>query len=101
EFLRYTVRGDVDFQEGLEVLKKGLAEARRAVAGAPWPVLFDIRDSKEKRRADELRGIALVLGEHVGVVSDHCAVVVSSPLYYGVSRMFGHFAEAYGISMEI
>lgn len=101
EFLRYTVSGDVDFQEGFEVFQQGLKEAEVATHGAPWPVLFDIRESVEKRRADELKGIAMVLSQHRGSVADHCAVVVASPLYYGVSRVFGHFTEEYGIRMEI
>ena len=101
EFLRYTAHGDVDFEEGVAVLRAGLAEASAATDGAPWPVLFDIRASTEKRRGDELRGIASILGGHLGVVADHCAVVVSSPLYYGVGRMFGHFTETYGVTMEI
>jgi hypothetical protein len=101
EFLRYTVHGDVDFSEGLEVLKNGLTAAADAPHGAPWPVVFDIRESTERRRGDELKGIAEVLGQHRGVVADRCAIVVSSPLYYELSRMFGTFTEEYGITMEI
>ncbi len=103
EFLRYTVEGDVDFQEGFAVFQQGLAEAEATVAagGAPRPVLFDIRASKERRSAEELKGIATALGRHRGTVADHCAIVVSTPLYYGLGRMFGHFAEEYGITMEI
>lgn len=101
EFLRYTAHGDVEFSEGLEVFKSGLAQARDTPLGAPWPVLFDIRESTERRRGDELKGIAEVLGQHRGVVAEHCAIVVSSPLYYELSRMFGTFTEEYGITMEI
>ena len=101
EFLRYQASGEVEFQEGFEVFQQGLSEAAAAKRSVPWPVLFDIRESNEKRRADELKGIAMVLSQHRGIVADHCAVVVSSPLYYGVSRMFAHFAEEYGVSMQI
>lgn len=99
--LRYTAHGDVEYDVGLRVLQDGLAAAVAAYDGTPIPVLFDIRDSAEHRGADELRGIAAVLGQHAETVGGKCAIAAESGLYYGVSRMFAVFVEEYGIEMQI
>lgn len=102
--LHYTVVGDVDHAVGLDVLRQGLQEAADALErgdGPARPVLFDIRRSAESRAADEIRAIATVLGGFRESLDGRCAVVVATPLYYGVSRMFSTYAEQYGIEIEI
>jgi hypothetical protein len=101
DLLRYTVHGDVDYDTGLGVLIAGLTEVAETRNGVATPVLFDITDSAESRSADELRGIATVVGQYSGAVGGKCAVVASSGLYYGVSRMFASFIEELGVHMQI
>ena len=101
DFLRYTVNGDVEYEAGLAVLVAGLSEVQETRVGIPTPVIFDIRDSAESRGAEELRGIAAVVGQYSDAVGRKCAVIAASGLYYGVSRMFAAFVEEHGIEMQI
>ncbi len=100
-FLRYRVEGDVEYVEGMTVLRRGLDEVREKSAGTPTAVLFDIRASEEARRAEELRGIAAVVAEYSEEVGGRCAIVSAPGLYYGISRMFAVFAEELGLEMEV
>jgi len=104
DLLHYTVEGDVDHAVGLDVLRRGLEDAAAATGrgeGRARPVLFDIRKSAESRAAEEIRAIATVLGGFRESLDGRCAVIVATPLYYGVSRMFSTYAEEYGIEIEI
>ena len=84
--------GDVEYEKGLKVLKKGLAAIVKR--GEPHAVLFDLRESAERRTADEIRGIAdVVKGE---TLSGRLALVADEDLYYGLSRMFESYAEYAG-----
>jgi len=57
---------DVVYDEGIAVLERGLEAALQASAQRRWPVVFDIRESRENRSADELRGIAEFVAAHDG-----------------------------------
>jgi hypothetical protein len=92
---------DVVYDEGIAVLERGLEAALQASAQRRWPVVFDIRESRENRSADELRGIAEFVAAHDGVLSGHCAVLASDALHFGLGRMFEAFSQEHGIDVRV
>lgn len=100
----FTTHGAVDFVDGLHVLQCGFEEASSITArdpGRKWHLLFDIRASTESRTTGELRDIANLIASNRGMLSGRCAIIVSKPLYYGLSRVFAVFMESFGLSTSI
>jgi hypothetical protein len=99
-----TTVGDVDFEEGLATLKRGLLEAQERVArrmNRRWPILFDLRQSTERRTGEEIKGIAHFLGQYRAVLDGGCAIVVRGAVYYGLSRMFGAYVSPFGLEVRV
>ena len=88
--LRITAEGQVEFEEGLAVFTNGLKQYSDAQPLRPC-ILIDIRLSKENRSADELKGIAAMVGQHIK--NARMAIVVQSELLYGLSRMFAAYVS--------
>ncbi len=90
----FTTVGDVDFEEGLDILEKGMDEVRKS--GQPHVLLFDLSQSAENRSVEELHMISVFIQERLPHA--HLAMVAQQDLYYGISRMFSSFAES--LSLE-
>lgn len=99
--LQFQTVGDVEFLEGLAILRAGLGRAAMDPIPGGWPILFDIRFSQESRTADDLRVIARIVGEYRLSLSGYCAIVVSTPLYHGLGRMAAVFLESAGLETMI
>ncbi|MBM3290445.1 MAG: hypothetical protein FJY92_09860 [Candidatus Hydrogenedentes bacterium] len=102
--LTFLTRGEVDFAGGLQVLQRGFADAAAKSASDPsvkWHLLFDIRESTENRSSGELRGIAEIIAAHRSILTGRCALVVASPLYYGLGRVFAVFMEGFGLTVTV
>ncbi|MEM7363280.1 MAG: hypothetical protein AAF525_04610 [Pseudomonadota bacterium] len=93
----FTTIGDVDFDEGILVLKDGVSELT-ALAVNPV-ILFDVQQTEEDRSSGEMRTIVDALQEQVPGVS--IAVLVASDLHYGIARMFGSYAEGAGLNTMV
>ncbi|MDX2227104.1 MAG: hypothetical protein SFY92_08475 [Verrucomicrobiae bacterium] len=99
-----TTVGDVDFEEGFRAFSQAIEKARTSSASTPqlrWHLIFNLLESTEKRSAHEIQGIAQYIGSHRDILSGRCAMVVTQPLYFGLSRMFGTFLEKYGVEMAV
>jgi hypothetical protein len=104
DVLRFTSDGAVGFADALHIIQCGFAEVSDISARNPsqkWHLLFDARESTESRTSSELRDVAALIASHRGVLSGRCAIIVSKPLYYGLSRMFSVFMESFGLSTNI
>ncbi|NUM52867.1 MAG: hypothetical protein HUU46_04405 [Candidatus Hydrogenedentes bacterium] len=104
DILWFATHGAVDFVDGLHVIQCGFAEASDLAARdaeRKWHLLFDVRESTESRTSGELRDIATLIASHRGMLSGRCAIIVSKPLYYGLSRMFAVFMESFGLSTSV
>ena len=93
--------GEVDYQSGRKVLDAAIADAHALASPRKLPIVFDIRASRENRSADEARGIAQFVSLHLDVFDRRCAVVAGSDLLFGVARMFGSYAETYGVEVSV
>ena len=93
----FTTIGDVEYQEGLNVLKEGLQGTK---ASETVLILFDIRQSREKRTHDEIRDIAQFLKPFISGKAK-IALLVDRDLYYGLSRMFMSYVEEDAIEARV
>jgi hypothetical protein len=91
--IRFVARGGVEYEPGLMVLERGIAEAVRLDPARKWHLLFDVRESSENRSGDELRVIAGVIISHKQSLSLKCVLLAADALHYGLSRMFGAYLE--------
>lgn len=89
----FTTVGDVDYEAGLRVLEEGMQEIR--ASGSPPVLLFDLTQSTENRSREELQMMAVFIHERLPHAK--LAMLVKGDLYYGISRMFGSFAESYDL----
>ena len=97
--LRIAAVGDVEYNTGLVVFKEALDRARELAHTSDtkhWNVIFDLRESKEDRSADELRGVAMALSQYSEILTGRLALVAADAYHYGLSRVFGVFAEQLG-----
>ncbi len=101
DVLWFVTRGDVDYPGGIDTLSEAIAEVARRDSERRWDVVFDIRESTERRSARELRGIADFIAGHDAVLSGRCAIVAGDAFHYGLGRMFAAFSESHGISVEV
>jgi len=99
--LWYVAEGDVDYAAGREVLRSGVEAAGAHAPARSWDVLFDIRESGERRSAEELRGIASFCAEQGPTLSRRCAVVAGDAFHFGLGRMFGAYAEPAGVEVRV
>jgi len=65
--------------------------------------LLDVSGSEvmAQRSAEELRRVANVFGIHAQRFGGRCAVVVSSPVQFGLSRMAGAYVESDSVTIEV
>lgn len=93
----FTTVGDIDYHEGINVLKEGL---ERIKTFDPALILFDIRLSKENRSSDEIFEITKVIKSMV-LSRLKIALLVDGDLYYGLSRMFSSYIEEADIRTNV
>lgn len=98
--LTWVADGQVDYNEGLAVAEASLAHAQ-ASGLSGWHILSDLRTSQESRSADELRAMAVMVGNQRPLLSGRLAILTGGPLVYGTSRMFQVFAEVQGVEVQI
>jgi hypothetical protein len=99
--LVFTTTGDVEYQDGLSILRSGFTAAQAADPARKWHLMFDIRQSTENRNAVQLRSIADLITAHKSILSGRCAVVATAPLHFGLARMFGAFLENNGMDAHV
>ena len=93
--------GDVDYDNGFEVLESAAREARKQNLPRKRPAVFDIRESRERRKAGELRAIAHFVSVRKDVFEPRCAVVTSDDLHFGLARMFAAFAASHDVKVTV
>lgn len=99
--VRFVATGGVEYSDGTQFLRHGLAAAAAADPVRRWGLLFDVRASTESRSADELRGTADLIAAHRGILSGRAAVVAADPLHYGLGRMFAVFMDGLGLTAAV
>ena len=93
----FTTIGDVEYHEGLNVLKEGLQGIKTS---DPVLILFDIRLSRENRTHDEIHNIAQFVKPFISGKAK-ISLLVDHDLYYGLSRMFMSYVEEDAIEAQI
>lgn len=102
--LSFQSTGDFDHYEGLAILDRALAEAEvlaRGVGGTTLHLLFDLRNSQERRSPEDLLRISQAMEARRAVFSGHCAVVVPDAYYFGMARMFEAYVLPAGFTVEV
>lgn len=92
DILFFVTTGDVTFEEGLRVLRGGL-DAYALSRTRQGKILFDIRGSTERRSAEELRSITVIMSQHIASAKT-AFLVKDNGLYFGLSRMTAAFMES-------
>jgi len=93
----FTTIGDVEYEEGLNVLKEGLQGIKASDTAL---ILFDIRQSRENRTHDEIHGMAQFLKPFIAG-NAKISLLVDRDLYYGLSRMFMSYVEEDAIEAKV
>lgn len=96
--LRFVVKGDVEYAQGLETARRAFDEVRKSsTPGGPlWNVLIDLKESTEVRTAQELQGMAMALAQHSDVLSGRVAVVALEPEHLQRVADFSAFSQKLG-----
>jgi hypothetical protein len=98
EIIVFTTEGDVDFSEGLKTVVNGLQEYHQTVKNGE-KILFDIVHSQEQRSSDDIRMMGKMISQYVH--AGRIAILVGSPMYYAMSRMFGAYVINSKIEIQI
>ncbi len=69
--------------------------------GPPKHLFFDTVLSGNTRTTDELRLAATMIANYRYALSGRCAVLVATPLHFGLARMFGAFLEPLGFDVFV
>ena len=95
--LCFVIEGEVEYNDGLTQLKRGLQEARSRRPGTLlWDLIFDVRMSKQTPSTDVRRGVAMAMAQHTDMLTGRMAVVVADDRYVDVLRDFGPYTEQLG-----
>ncbi len=84
--------------EEREALSRALVDARLVL---PVRLLVDVRRSRSNPNGESIAERARCLGRLSEGALTRCAVVVSTPLHYGLARMFAAYAIHRGVSVAI
>lgn len=93
----FTTVGDVDYGEGIDVLTHGLQSIQSA---DPLLVLFDLRQSREHRSAEEVSSIADIVKPYVSGTAK-IALLAEADIYFGLSRIFSAYVEDTRITAQV
>jgi hypothetical protein len=95
--LRFVIEGEVEYNDGLTQLKRGLQEARSRGPGTLlWDLIFDVRASKQSPSTDVRRGVAMAMAQHTDMLTGRMAVVVADDRYVDVLRDYSLYTEQLG-----
>ena len=98
--LRFNAVGDVEFDDGLRMLRRGLEEYV-ADRKANHRVVFDIRRSTENRSTVELRQIVQITQDYLGPDSQVAFLVATRDVMYGLSRMCTAYFDSEFVTAEV
>jgi hypothetical protein len=99
ETLRIVGEGEYTAEDFMELIRAAIADPSSAPG---MPVLMDLRRSEAQRTTDEL--VSMV--DFFGSLRDpslplRCAVVATSDLRFGLSRMASAYLERYGVDLQV
>jgi hypothetical protein len=92
---------------GIYDIEELKSEFSKALNDPDFPInvafLMDVSQSKslDKRSAEEIKHIVEFIGFSVEKVNNRCAVLVSTDIHYGLSRMGSVFSESYGAEVKV
>lgn len=99
DMLRIVGEGDYTAQDLKDLLAAALSDPR---ARPGISTLMDIRRSEASRTTDELVSVVDFLGsKRDRAVPLRCAVVATSDLRFGLSRMVSVYLERYGVDLRV
>jgi hypothetical protein len=99
EVLRIVGEGDFAVQDLREILDAALADPRTEPG---TPTLMDVRRSEATRTTEELVSVVDSFGsKRDPSVPLRCAVVTTSDLRFGLSRMVSVYLERYGVDLQV
>ena len=99
DMLRIVGEGDYAAQDLKDLLAAALADPRTRPGIS---TLMDIRRSEAARTTDELISVVDFLGsKRDRAVPLRCAVVTTSDLRFGLSRMVSVYLEKYGVDLRV
>ena len=89
--------GEADFEQALQEIYRGMDEIE--AAGVPPVLLFDLSRSAANRSQEELQ--ITVAAIHERLPDARIALLAKGDFYYGISRMFGSFAQSFELETKI
>ena len=93
----FTNIGDVEMAQGIAVLEEGLTQMAKSDLTPVF--LFDLSQSTENRSVEELQLIAATIHERL---PNACmALLVTTDVSFGLSRMFGTFASSLNMEASV
>ena len=99
DMLRIVGEGDYTAQDLMDLLAAALSDPRSRPGIS---TLMDVRRSEAARTTDELVSIVEFLGsKRDRAVPLRCAVVATSDLRFGLSRMVSVYLEKYGVDLRV
>jgi len=99
DMLRIVGEGDYTVRDLKDLLVAALSDPRTRPG---IPTLMDIRRSEAARTTEELVSLVDFLGsKRDRTVPLHCAVVATSDLRFGLSRMVSVYLERYGVDLRV
>jgi hypothetical protein len=99
DMLRIVAEGDYTAQDLKDLLVAALSDPRTRPG---MSTLMDIRRSEAARTTDELVSVVDFLGsKRDRAVPLRCAVVTTSDLRFGLSRMVSVYLERYGVDLRV
>ena len=93
----FTTIGNIDYQEGMTILKEGLEKIELLDRVL---ILFDLRQSQENRSPDEIREIAKFIKLRISK-KVKIALVATHDFYYGLSSVFAAYVDHVGIDAQV
>jgi len=99
EMLRIVGEGNYTARDLKDLLLAAISDPRTKPG---IPTLMDVRKSDATRTTDELVSVVDFLGSQRDQrVPLRCAVVTSSDLRFGLSRMASVYVERYGVELQV
>jgi hypothetical protein len=98
EILSLTDIGHASAGEALQILEKALNDP---LFSPGMNVLVNLTQFKGTETDEKIKYIARFLGTHYEHLGPRCAIVVSDPLHYGLSRIISAYTQFYQLTFEV